>query len=71
MILVIYVDDILLTGSDAVNIVKAKEYLKTLFVTKDMGKPRHFLGIEITHIKHVVFPSMKICFAIYYKRLNF
>ena len=39
-----YADDILLTGSDIVDIVKAKEYLKTQFVTKNMGKPRYFFG---------------------------
>jgi len=36
MILVVYVDDILLTESDIDGIEKAKEYLKTQFVTKDM-----------------------------------
>ena len=37
MILIVYVDDILLTESDIDGIEKAKEYLKTQFVTKDMG----------------------------------
>ena len=50
MILTIYVDDIMLTGSDADGIEKTKDYLKTHFVAKDMGRPRYFLGIEIAHI---------------------
>jgi len=33
---------------------KAKEYLKTQFVTKDIGKIRYFLGIEIANSKHQV-----------------
>jgi len=36
--------NILLTKSDVAGIVKAKEYMK--IVTKDMGRPRYFLGIE-------------------------
>ena len=57
MILVVYVDDILLTGSNVADIVKAKEYLKTVCDQRHgQAKIRHFLGIEIsTHIKHVVF----------------
>ena len=35
-ILVVYVDDILLIESDIDGIKKAKKYLKTQFVTKDM-----------------------------------
>jgi len=30
VILVVYIDDILLTGSDVADIVKAKEFLKTV-----------------------------------------
>ena len=47
VILVIYVDDILLAESNVVGIVKGKEYLKTQFVIKDMGKPRYFLGLKL------------------------
>jgi len=53
VILIVYVDGIILTGSDD-GIEKAKEYLKTQFVIKrNTGRPRHFLRIEIAHIKHV------------------
>ena len=50
--ILVYVDYILLTGSDGDGIEKAKEYLKAQFVTKDMGRPRYFFGIEIAHSKH-------------------
>jgi len=53
VILTVYVDGILLTGSD-VGILKAKEYLKTHFVTKDMNKPSYFFDIEIAHSKYGV-----------------
>ena len=36
VILSVYVDDILLTGSDSVALAETKEYLKRYFVTKDM-----------------------------------
>lgn len=54
MVLAVYVDDILLTGSDVSDIVEVKEYLRKYFVTKDMGRPRYFLGIEIAHSRHGV-----------------
>jgi len=52
VILAVYVDDILLTGSDSVALVETKEYLKRHFVTKNMGKSRYFLGIEVAYQKH-------------------
>ena len=52
VILAVYVDDILLTGSDSVTLAETNEYLKRHFVTKDMGKPRYFLGIEVAYQKY-------------------
>jgi len=46
-IIFVYVIDILLTGSDVDSIKEAKEYLKTQLVTKDMGRPRTFLGLKL------------------------
>ena len=39
VMLAVYVDDILLTGSDSAGLVEMKEYLRRHFVTKDMSKP--------------------------------
>ena len=47
-----YIDDVLLTGSDSMALAEIKEYLKNNIVTKDMGKPRYFLGIEVAYQKH-------------------
>ena len=51
VILAVYVDDILLIRSDTARMQETKEYLKAHFITKDMGKPKYFLGIEFTYTK--------------------
>ena len=48
VVLAVYVDDILLTGSDAAAISNT-EYLRTHFVTKNMDRPKYFLGIEFAY----------------------
>ena len=45
---VVYVDDIVIIGSDQDGIHKLKQHLFTHFQTKDLGKLKYFLGIEIT-----------------------
>ncbi|KAK4390013.1 Retrovirus-related Pol polyprotein from transposon RE2 [Sesamum angolense] len=59
VVLAVYVDDILNTGSDLVGIEEAKTYQQKHFVTKDLGRPRYFLGIEITHSKHGISLSQR------------
>ncbi|RVW70033.1 Retrovirus-related Pol polyprotein from transposon RE2 [Vitis vinifera] len=45
--LVVYVDDIVITDSDQNGIQKLKQHFFTHFQTKDLGKLKYFLGIEI------------------------
>ncbi|WJZ90849.1 hypothetical protein VitviT2T_009966 [Vitis vinifera] len=45
--LVVYVDDIVITGSDQNGIQNLKQHLFTYFQTKDLGKLKYCLGIEI------------------------
>ncbi|RVW25075.1 putative mitochondrial protein [Vitis vinifera] len=45
--LVVYADNIVITGSDQNGIQKLKQHLFTHFQTKDLGKLKYFLGIEI------------------------
>ncbi|KAK4402749.1 Retrovirus-related Pol polyprotein from transposon RE1 [Sesamum angolense] len=45
--LLVYVDDILLTGSSLEEIQAVKSYLHDLFTIKDIGEARYFLGLEI------------------------
>ena len=45
--LFVYVDDIVITSSDQEGIQKLKQHLFNHFQTKDLGKLKYFLGIEI------------------------
>ncbi|GJX10119.1 uncharacterized mitochondrial protein-like protein [Tanacetum coccineum] len=47
--LLIYVDDILLTGSDKTMIQSIKHQLDQQFSIKDLGSLHYYLGIEILH----------------------
>ncbi|RVW89047.1 Retrovirus-related Pol polyprotein from transposon TNT 1-94 [Vitis vinifera] len=57
--LVVYVDDIVITGSDQNGIQKLKQHLFTHFQTKDLGKLKHFLGIEIAQSSSGVILSQR------------
>ncbi|GJV74534.1 ribonuclease H-like domain-containing protein [Tanacetum coccineum] len=45
--LLIYVDDIIITGNSVFEIEKFKVFLKSKFMIKDLGKLKYFLGIEV------------------------
>lgn len=47
VILLVYVDDIVLTGSSISEVDKVKLFLKSQFLIKDLGELKFFLGIEI------------------------
>ncbi|RVW62418.1 Retrovirus-related Pol polyprotein from transposon RE1 [Vitis vinifera] len=49
--LLIYVDDILITGNDANAIVALKQFLHSHFRIKDLGDLKYFLGIEVSRLK--------------------
>ena len=49
VILAVYVDDIIITGSDDAELTSTKAYLAQHFVTRDLSPPRYFLGLEITY----------------------
>ena len=59
VILIVYVDEILLTESDSIGLVETKEYPSHHFVTKNIGKLKYFLGIEVEHKKYSVLLSQK------------
>ncbi|GJU39658.1 ribonuclease H-like domain-containing protein [Tanacetum coccineum] len=45
--LLVYVDDIIITGNSVSEIEKFKVFLKSKFMIKDLGKFKYFLGIEV------------------------
>ncbi|XP_020216524.1 uncharacterized protein LOC109800193 [Cajanus cajan] len=49
--LVVYVDDIVITGDDQEGIKALKQHLFKHFQTKDLGPLRYFLGIEVAQSK--------------------
>ena len=48
IILVVYVDDIIITGDDDIGITKLKQFLQSQFQISDLGRLRYFLGIEVS-----------------------
>ncbi|XP_043700108.1 uncharacterized mitochondrial protein AtMg00810-like [Telopea speciosissima] len=47
VVLVVYVDDIIISEDDATEIVEVKAYLDQHFQMKDLGALRYFVGIEV------------------------
>ena len=52
-------DDIVITESDSKCISSLKSFLQSQFYTKDLGKLRYFLGIEVMQSKHEIFLSQR------------
>ncbi|KAJ7967937.1 Retrovirus-related Pol polyprotein from transposon TNT 1-94 [Quillaja saponaria] len=48
-ILIVYVDDIVVTGDNPIEVSKLKNHLAREFEIKDLGKLSYFLGIEVAH----------------------
>jgi Reverse transcriptase (RNA-dependent DNA polymerase) len=51
IIILVYVDDIIITENNEKKIKNVKNYLKNEFDIKDLGKLKYFLGIEIAYSK--------------------
>ncbi|RDX86519.1 hypothetical protein CR513_32141, partial [Mucuna pruriens] len=57
--LVVYVDDIVITGNDDIKIFQLKQYLFSHFQTKDLGHLKYFLGIEVAQSKEGIVISQR------------
>ncbi|KAL5580295.1 hypothetical protein UlMin_012737 [Ulmus minor] len=57
--LIVYVDDIIVTGNDQEEIKRLKQYLASEFEIKDLGRLKYFLGIEVAYSKACVILSQR------------
>ena len=55
--LIVYVDDIVLTGNDHAEMEKLKRRLAKEFEIKDLGKLKYFLGTEVAHFNEGIIIS--------------
>ena len=51
ILLVVYVDDIVITGSDSKGILSLKSFLHNQFHSKDLGMLKYFLSMEVMRSK--------------------
>ena len=54
-IVLVYVDDLIITGDDEEEISQIKENLSVRFQMKELGRLKHFLGLEIDYSRHGLF----------------
>ena len=59
ILLVVYMDDIVINGSDSTGIPSLKSFLHGHFHTKDLGMLKYFLGVEVMRSKHGIFLSQR------------
>ena len=58
-ILIVYVDDIILTGDDSEEILRLKKVLATEFEIKDLGTLKYFLGMEVARSQEGIVISQR------------
>ncbi|KAL6332591.1 hypothetical protein AAG906_009013 [Vitis piasezkii] len=59
ILLVVYVDEIVITGNDHAGISDLKAFMHSKFHTKDLGELKYFLGIEVSRSKKKMFLSQR------------
>ena len=57
MALIIYVDDMIITGNDDEEIIDLQKHLANEFEMKNLGGLKYFLGIEGARLKQGIFLS--------------
>ena len=55
--LIIYVDDMIITGNDDEKIIELQKHLAKEFKMKNLGGLKYFLGIEVARSKQGIFFS--------------
>uniref|UniRef100_A0A2N9HY47 Integrase catalytic domain-containing protein n=1 Tax=Fagus sylvatica TaxID=28930 RepID=A0A2N9HY47_FAGSY len=54
-IVLVYVDDLVITGDDEEEILRTKENLSVRFQMKELGQLKHFLGLEVDRTREGIF----------------
>ena len=57
--LIVYVDDMIITGDDKEEISKLQKQLSAKFEMKNLGGLKYFLGIEVSRSKQGIFLSQR------------
>jgi len=57
--ILVYVDDLLISGNDESAITRLKEHLHSKFNIKDLGKLKYFLGIEVSQSSQGIYISQR------------
>ncbi|KAJ9692429.1 hypothetical protein PVL29_011471 [Vitis rotundifolia] len=58
-IVLVYVDDLIITGDDVEEICRTKENLSVRFEMKELGQLKHFLGLEVDRTHEGIFLYQK------------
>lgn len=65
IVVLVYVDDILITRPSDSEIVAVKEILRSSFMLIDLQHTKYFLGFELSRFAHGIYPSQrKYCLQI-------
>ncbi|XP_043714849.1 uncharacterized mitochondrial protein AtMg00810-like [Telopea speciosissima] len=59
MIVLLYVDDMIITGNDEGEVAKLRAELSIRFEMRDLGELNHFLGLEVEKVNDGIFLSQK------------
>jgi len=70
LIVILYVNDLIFTGTDDFLIIEFKKFMKNEFEITDLGLLRYFLGIEVKKTENVIFISQAKYVAEILERFN-
>ena len=70
ILLVVYVDDIVITRSDSKDISFLKSFIHCRFHTKDLGMLKYFLGVEVMRSREFCYLNGNMCSIFYLRQGN-